>query len=102
MVISELVIFIYGLWYVQKYVCRLTEFGFWVKSVFASGLLAMGLFVWKYPAWLGESLPLPLVICLSIIGYFAVILSLKGLTGEDISMLKGQFRTPQIPGAEPG
>jgi len=92
MVISELVIFVYGLWYVQKYVCKLSELGFWSKSIFASGLLAMGLFIWKYTAWAGETLPLPLVICLSIIGYFAVMLSLKGVSGEDVSMLKSQFR----------
>ncbi len=100
MVISESVIFIYGLWYIGKYVCKLNEFGFWIKSVFASALLAMGLFVWKYTASPGESLPLPLVICLSVIGYFAVILALKGVTGEDISMLKSQFRSPQAPGEE--
>lgn len=100
MVFSESVIFIYGLWYVQKYVCRLNEFGFWFKSAFASGLLAMGLFVWKYTALPGESLPLPLVICLSVIGYFAVVLALKGITGEDISMLKSQLQTTQTSGEE--
>ncbi|MFC1713362.1 flippase [Candidatus Poribacteria bacterium] len=100
MVISELVIFIYGIWYIGKYVCKLNEFSFWFRATFASGLLAIGLFIWKYTAWLGESLPLSLVICLSVIGYFAVILALKGVTGEDISMLKSQFRTPQAPGEE--
>ena len=94
MIISELVIFIYALWYIQKHVCKLSEFGFLPKSVFASGLLAAGLLVWKSTAWLGESLPLPLVICLAVIGYFALILAMKGITREDIDMLRNRFQFP--------
>ena len=94
MIISESVFFIYGLWYTQKHVCRLGEFGFLPKTIFASGLLAGGLFTWKYTAWLGESIPLPLVICLAVIGYVAVMLLLKGITGEDIAVLRSQLRDP--------
>ena len=94
MVISESVIFVYGIWYVQKHVCRLNEFGFLPKTVLASGLLAAGLVVWKSTTWLGGSIPLPLVICLSVIGYFAVILALKGITREDMDMLRNRFQAP--------
>jgi len=91
MVVSESVIFIYGLWYTQKRVCKVNELSFVPKSVFASAVMAMGLFIWKYTAWLGESVPLPLVICLAVIAYFAVMLAMKGLTREDINMLKSQM-----------
>ena len=94
MIISESVILIYALRYIHKNVCRLNEFGFLPKSVFASGLLAAGLLVWRSTTWLGESIPLPLVICLSVIGYFAVILSLKGITREDMDMLRNRFQAP--------
>ncbi len=95
MVISELVFLICGLWHVHKYVCELGEFGFIFKSAFASGLLALGLFVWKY-AGFSESIHIALVICLAIIGYFAVIVALKSITREDIAMVKGQFPGIQI------
>jgi O-antigen/teichoic acid export membrane protein len=90
MIISESIIFAYGLWYVHRYVCKLNEFGFLIKSAFTSGFLALGLFVWKY-AGFSESMPIALVICLAIIGYLAVLVAMKGITREDIAMVKGQF-----------
>jgi O-antigen/teichoic acid export membrane protein len=92
MIISESIIFVYGLRYVHRYVCKLTEFGFLFKSAFASSLLALGLFVWKYTTEFSESIHIALIICIAIIAYFAVILALKGITREDIAMVKGQFQ----------
>lgn len=91
MVASEFVLFIFSLWNVHRHVCRLTEFGFIFKSAFASGILALGLFVWKYSPGFNDSIPLALIICLSIITYFAIIIALKGLTREDVAMVRGQF-----------
>ena len=90
MIISELIFLVFGLWYVQKYVCKLNEFGFLFKSTFASGFLALGLFIWKY-ADFSESVHLALIICLSIITYFALMLAQNGITREDIAMVKGQY-----------
>jgi len=91
MIISESVILVYGLCYIHKHVCKLNEFGFLLKSAFASSLLALGLFIWKYSGF-SESVHIALVICLAIITYFAVILALKGITREDLSFLKRQFQ----------
>jgi O-antigen/teichoic acid export membrane protein len=92
MIVSELVFLSCGFWYVHRYVCKLMEFGFIFKSAFASGLLAMGLIVWgKYATGAGEIISVALVICLAIIAYFAVILALKGITREDIAMVRGQY-----------
>ncbi len=94
MILSESVMFVCGLWYVHRHVCRLSEFGFIFKPAFASGLLALGLLLWKRTEGVGESMPISLVICLAIIAYFAVIVALRGISREDIAMLRGQFQRP--------
>jgi len=91
MIISESVFFICGLWYIHRHVCKLNEVAFVVKSTFASGFLGLGLFVWKYAGY-SESVSVALVICLAVIAYFAAILALKGITREDIDMVRGQFQ----------
>lgn len=91
MIVSESAIFISGLWYTQRHVCKLNEFGFIVKVVFASCLLGTGLFIWKYTLWGGAGKPVLLTICVAIVGYFAAILALRGITVEDIGMLRGNF-----------
>ena len=91
MIVSESVILICGLWYVHRHVCNLTEFGFIIKSPFASGFLALGLFAWKYTGF-SENIHIALTICLAVIAYFAVTLALKSITREDIAMVKGQFQ----------
>ena len=67
------------------------EFGFLTKSAFTSGFLALGLFVWKY-AGFSESMRIALVIRLAISGCLAVVVAVKGITSEDIAMVKGQFQ----------
>ena len=90
MVISESILMISGFWYINKYVCKLNEFSFIVKSAFASMGMAILLFVWKYMLNFSENVPLLLIIIIGIIVYFAFLLVLKGVNREDINMLKGQ------------
>lgn len=90
MVISESILMVSGLWYVHKYVCKLDEFGFIIKSAFASGGMAVLLFLWKYMLDFSESVPVGLIICIAIISYFAFMLALRGINREDISTLKSQ------------
>jgi O-antigen/teichoic acid export membrane protein len=92
MVISESLLFASGLWYVQSHVCKLSEFGFLFKTVFASGFLALGLFFWEYAPGFGRDIHIALTVCISAILYFAVILALKGLEREDIALVKGRFQ----------
>lgn len=89
MVISELVLLVCGLWYVHSHVCKLSEFGFLIKSAFASAFLALGLFFLEYIV--GEDIHLALTTCLAIIVYSAAILALKVITGEDIALVKGEL-----------
>lgn len=95
MIISESVFLVCGLWYVHRHVCKLNELGFILKSAFASGFLALGLFVWKY-AGFSKSVHIALVICLAVVTYFAIIIAVKGITREDISMVRGQYPGIQI------
>ena len=90
MIISESIFLVFGLWYIHSHVCKLSEFGFIVKTVFASGFLVLGLFIWKY-AGFNESVNIALVICLAIIAYLAIMIALKGINREDIAMIKGQY-----------
>jgi O-antigen/teichoic acid export membrane protein len=92
MVISELALLICGLWYVHSHVCKLNEFGFLIKSAFASTLLALGLFFREYVMGPGQNIHLAVTILLAIIAYFAVIIALKGITREDVNLVKGQFQ----------
>jgi len=88
MIISELILMISGAWYIHKYLCKLTEFSFIIKSAFASGAIAVMLFTWKYLMDLRESVNIALVMILSAILYFSVILSFRTIRQDDISMLK--------------
>jgi len=90
MIISESIFLVCGLWYVHRHVCKLSEYGFILKTAFASGFLALGLLVWKY-AGFSESIHIALVVCLAIIAYLAMMLALRGITREDIAMIKGQY-----------
>jgi len=86
MIITESILFLCSFWYIQKRVCRLTEFSFLFKSALASGLLALGL------AWVREYIPIILSVCLATGVYLAVILLLKGITREDIAMIRGKYK----------
>jgi O-antigen/teichoic acid export membrane protein len=92
MVISELVLIVCGLWYVHSHVCKLSEFGFLIKSAFASAFLALGLFFWEYVAKFGEDIHIALTISLAIVSYFAVIIAMRGITRADIALVRGRFQ----------
>jgi len=92
MVISELVLLLCGLWYVHSHVCKLSEFGFLLKSAFASAFLALGLFFWEHVAKFGEDIHIALTISLAIVSYFAVIIAMRGITRADIALVRGRFQ----------
>jgi len=77
MVISEFIFFICGLWYVEKYVCRMSDFSFLYKSLFSSFFMLSILLTWKYVPYINKSIHFILALVISVVAYIGIMVVIK-------------------------
>lgn len=84
MVISEMIFFIFGTFYVKKYISRISNFKVIIKSLFASFFLFICLLFWKYVNFINENVSPILIACISIVIYFLLLLAFDVIKKDDI------------------
>ncbi len=86
MVISEMIFFVLGVFYVRKYISRINDFRVIIKSIFASFFLFIILFFWKYIDFINENVNSILIACISIFIYFSLLLAFGVIKKDDLFM----------------
>jgi O-antigen/teichoic acid export membrane protein len=90
MIISESVYLVLGIVHIQKYICKINEFGFLAKMIPASIGLVIILLAFKQFFLVNQYIHIILTVIAGFAVYSAIIFMTRAINAEDIAMIRHQ------------